>query len=310
MRLLRDGGRMGRRRRVGVLSAAGLVCLIALSAADGLAAQAPGASAVDVGAMLDQYCVACHNDRLRTAELSLDGVDAAHPEADPELWEKVIARLRAASMPPPRRPRPDPATYSAAGRASRRGHRRGLGCRPPTRPRQCGASDEPHRVRQRRPRPLRARHRRGRSAAGRRDRRRQLRQFRRRPDHLARPSGAVPVGGAAGHPPRGRAAPAGGRVRHLRGAPAHRAGRSAGRGSAAGLARRPLGSLPVPRRRRVRHPGAVAPPVPGLSHGHGVAPAARRPPRRAAAEALHRRRRRPPASPARPATPGPASPGS
>ncbi len=114
MRLLRDGCRIGGWRRAGV-SAAGAVCLAALSV-PGLSAQEPGAPAAAAGvrAMLDQYCVACHNDRLRTAELSFDGVDAAHPEADPELWEKVIAKLRAASMPPPRRPRPDPAAYTAA----------------------------------------------------------------------------------------------------------------------------------------------------------------------------------------------------
>ena len=67
--------------------------------------------------LLDQYCVGCHNERLRTADLSLEGVDAAHPEADPELWERVIAKLRARSMPPPRRPRPEAAVYDAvAGR--------------------------------------------------------------------------------------------------------------------------------------------------------------------------------------------------
>ena len=93
---------------------AGAVCLVAASAG-GAAAQAPGEAvdAADVRAMLDRYCVACHNDRLRTAELSLAGVDAEHPEADPELWEKVVAKLRAASMPPPGRRRPDPATYTA-----------------------------------------------------------------------------------------------------------------------------------------------------------------------------------------------------
>jgi len=96
-------------------SVAGAVCLVAASTA-GAAAQEPGAAvdAAGVRAMLDQYCVACHNDRLRTAELSLAGVDAEHPEADPELWEKVVAKLRAASMPPPGRRRPDPATDTAA----------------------------------------------------------------------------------------------------------------------------------------------------------------------------------------------------
>ena len=67
--------------------------------------------------VLDQYCIGCHNERLLTGGLALDSVDATRPEADPELWERVIAKLRAGSMPPPRRPRPDAATYDVvAGR--------------------------------------------------------------------------------------------------------------------------------------------------------------------------------------------------
>jgi mono/diheme cytochrome c family protein len=71
---------------------------------------------VDVRSTLDQYCVTCHNARLRTAGLELDAIDATSPRANPEIWEKVIARLRAGSMPPAGRPRPDAATYeSVAG---------------------------------------------------------------------------------------------------------------------------------------------------------------------------------------------------
>ena len=63
--------------------------------------------------MLDTYCVACHNQRLKTAGLALDTVDATAPHTNPETWERVISRLRAASMPPAGRPRPDAATYHA-----------------------------------------------------------------------------------------------------------------------------------------------------------------------------------------------------
>ena len=114
MRLLLDGGRNGRRRRASMLWAAAVACLAAAPAA-GRPAQPPASPAgAGVRALLDGYCAACHNDRLRTAGLSFDGVDAAHPEADPALWEKVVARLRAGSMPPPGRPRPDAAAYAAA----------------------------------------------------------------------------------------------------------------------------------------------------------------------------------------------------
>ena len=78
------------------------------------ASQAPVSSqSGEIRGMLDAYCVACHNDRLRTADLSLSDVDPGHPGAEPELWEKVVAKLRAGSMPPPRRPRPDAAAYDA-----------------------------------------------------------------------------------------------------------------------------------------------------------------------------------------------------
>jgi mono/diheme cytochrome c family protein len=62
-------------------------------------------------AVLDQYCLTCHNQKLRTAGLALDVLDAARPSADAEVWERVIGKLRAQSMPPPGRPRPDAATY-------------------------------------------------------------------------------------------------------------------------------------------------------------------------------------------------------
>jgi mono/diheme cytochrome c family protein len=65
-------------------------------------------------ALVEKYCVTCHNQRLHTAGLTLDTLDAAKPSANPEVWERVIAKLRAGSMPPPGRPRPDPAVYRAS----------------------------------------------------------------------------------------------------------------------------------------------------------------------------------------------------
>ncbi len=63
--------------------------------------------------MLDTYCVTCHNQRLKTSGLALDTVDVAMPHSDPDLWERVIARLRAGTMPPGGRPRPPAATSHA-----------------------------------------------------------------------------------------------------------------------------------------------------------------------------------------------------
>ena len=64
-------------------------------------------------AVADKYCVSCHNQRLRTGGFALDSLDLATPGANADAWEKVIAKLRAGSMPPPGLPRPDPATYRA-----------------------------------------------------------------------------------------------------------------------------------------------------------------------------------------------------
>src|ERR1700722_5533794 len=61
--------------------------------------------------LVNKYCVSCHNQKLKTAGLALDRVDADHPFTSQETWEKVIVKLRSRSMPPPKLPRPDNATY-------------------------------------------------------------------------------------------------------------------------------------------------------------------------------------------------------
>jgi mono/diheme cytochrome c family protein len=58
-------------------------------------------------AVLDKYCVTCHNPRLKTAGLALDQLDVVNVAAGAETWEKVVRKLRAGAMPPPGAPRPD-----------------------------------------------------------------------------------------------------------------------------------------------------------------------------------------------------------
>ena len=74
---------------------------------------AAAAESAEYRAVLDRYCTTCHSDRLQTAGLTLESVDMAHVGQGAEVWEKVIRKLRAREMPPPRRPRPDAATYVA-----------------------------------------------------------------------------------------------------------------------------------------------------------------------------------------------------
>jgi mono/diheme cytochrome c family protein len=71
----------------------------------------PEAQRADAKAVIDQYCVTCHNAQLRTAGFSLEDVDVAHPADAGELWEKIVRKLRSRTMPPVGRPRPDEATY-------------------------------------------------------------------------------------------------------------------------------------------------------------------------------------------------------
>ena len=59
----------------------------------------------EIRAVLDQYCVTCHNSRLRTADLALDAIDLARVDRHAETLEKVAAKLRAREMPPAARPR-------------------------------------------------------------------------------------------------------------------------------------------------------------------------------------------------------------
>ena len=65
-------------------------------------------------ALLDRYCVTCHNDRTLTAEMSLQGLDLQHVgenAREVELWETVVRKLRTRAMPPPGRRRPTEPEY-------------------------------------------------------------------------------------------------------------------------------------------------------------------------------------------------------
>ena len=70
---------------------------------------------VDVDrAVLDRFCVTCHNDRTLAAGLSLQDLDVGRVGEDTEqveLWEKVVRKLRTRGMPPPGRRRPTEVDY-------------------------------------------------------------------------------------------------------------------------------------------------------------------------------------------------------
>ena len=87
---------------------AGLCCLHAAS-------QQPATPSIASPhrALIDRYCVTCHNEKLKTADLMLDRVDAENVGAGAPVWEKVVRKLRTGAMPPVGMPRPDKATYES-----------------------------------------------------------------------------------------------------------------------------------------------------------------------------------------------------
>ena len=62
-------------------------------------------------ALVNRYCTSCHSSRMKAGDLVLAGVDVASIADNPELWEKVVRKLRNGLMPPAGSPRPDEATY-------------------------------------------------------------------------------------------------------------------------------------------------------------------------------------------------------
>ena len=60
----------------------------------------------DPRAFVNQYCVTCHNQKLKTAGLTLDTMDIAHVAANAETWEKVVRKIKTGMMPPSGAPRP------------------------------------------------------------------------------------------------------------------------------------------------------------------------------------------------------------
>jgi len=64
-------------------------------------------------ALLDQYCVSCHNQRLKTGGLALDVLDPTNVGPHAREWEKVIVKLQAGLMPPGDRARPDKPTLQS-----------------------------------------------------------------------------------------------------------------------------------------------------------------------------------------------------
>src|SRR6185312_15997064 len=90
------------------------VLLYVAAAGDGrrpVSAQTPAAPATSSPqALVDQYCMTCHSDRVHSGGLALSALNLDNPVASPqsnEIAEKVIRKLRGGLMPPGGARRPD-----------------------------------------------------------------------------------------------------------------------------------------------------------------------------------------------------------
>src|SRR5687767_14058207 len=80
------------------------------SVADGRSPIADGRSPIDDGrAVVQKYCVSCHNEKVKSGGLTLSTLDMARVTANADVWEHVIRKVRTGAMPPAGRPRPDKA---------------------------------------------------------------------------------------------------------------------------------------------------------------------------------------------------------
>jgi cytochrome c5 len=99
-------------RRV-LLTAAALTLASAVISAGGKTPQTPAPTSQEspgaYQAMVNKYCVTCHNVKARIpagAPLALDTANLDDPAAHPEIWEKVIRKLGVGAMPPQGSPTP------------------------------------------------------------------------------------------------------------------------------------------------------------------------------------------------------------
>jgi mono/diheme cytochrome c family protein len=98
----------------GSLDAGGRRQVTQTSAGAGAASSTPASQELSTNrAVVAQYCVGCHNDRAKVGGLVLNPDDVARVGAQPDVWEKVVRKLRARMMPPAGQPRPDDAGYNS-----------------------------------------------------------------------------------------------------------------------------------------------------------------------------------------------------
>ncbi len=90
------------RNSIPVVAAIGMVGFYAAPSSS----QAPATAEANI-ATVNQYCVGCHSDKLKTAGVTFEHMTSASIAKDPELFEKAVRKLRGRVMPPPNMKQPD-----------------------------------------------------------------------------------------------------------------------------------------------------------------------------------------------------------
>ncbi len=83
--------------------------VIALATAASAAAQS---AATNTSALLTRYCTGCHNEKTKSAGLTINTADLKRIPATAEMWEKIVRKLETRAMPPAGAPRPSEANYN------------------------------------------------------------------------------------------------------------------------------------------------------------------------------------------------------
>ena len=94
--------------RTAIATVAVLLCIV--GAHDRWSAGRAQSARPAPAALVDQYCLGCHNDRLKSGGLALSALNLDAPGENPgstEIAEKVIRKLRGGLMPPAGARRPD-----------------------------------------------------------------------------------------------------------------------------------------------------------------------------------------------------------
>jgi len=88
-----------------------LPIILTVCAAFALAGRASGREPASLRAVVDTYCLSCHDGESAKGGLNLAGVSNDDVGRHPEVWEKVVRRLVRRQMPPVGRKRPDEEAY-------------------------------------------------------------------------------------------------------------------------------------------------------------------------------------------------------